>query len=64
MTNDAKDIDLRKWSVEGLAFLTLDAAIKEQLINDTQAIQAIIDVAKVMFIYVLTLDSYSDTGDY
>ncbi|XP_067935381.1 protein unc-45 homolog B-like isoform X2 [Watersipora subatra] len=47
LANESKDVDLRKWSVEGLAYLTLDAEIKEELVTDKAAIQALIDIAKV-----------------
>ena len=29
-----KDTDLRRWAAEGLSFLTLDAEVKEKLIED------------------------------
>lgn len=47
MCNPAKDVDLRKWAAEGLAYLTLDAEVKEELVNDTQALKSLIDLAKV-----------------
>lgn len=47
LTNPSKDIDLRRWATEGLAFLTLDADVKEELINDTDALKSLIDVAAV-----------------
>ena len=40
-------MDLRKWAAEGLAYLTLDADIKEELTNDHESIKALIEVAKV-----------------
>lgn len=48
LINPAKDKDMRKWAVEGLSYLTLDAEIKEKLIEDRVALQALIDVAKVI----------------
>lgn len=45
--NSKNDKDLRKWAAEGLAFLTLDAEVKEDLIADKNAIHALIDLAKV-----------------
>ncbi|XP_061176890.1 protein unc-45 homolog B-like [Saccostrea echinata] len=39
-----KSIDLRRWGTEGLAYLTLDAEVKEELINDTAALKSLIDV--------------------
>ncbi|XP_077989657.1 protein unc-45 homolog B-like isoform X2 [Glandiceps talaboti] len=41
-----KDLDIRKWAAEGMAYLTLDADVKEALCEDKEAILAIIDVAK------------------
>lgn len=48
LINPAKDKDMRKWAVEGLSYLTLDAEVKEKLIEDRPAVQALIDVAKVL----------------
>lgn len=39
-----KSVDLRRWGTEGLAYLTLDAEVKEELINDTSALRSLIDV--------------------
>lgn len=41
-----KDKDIRKWATDGLAYLTLDAEVKEKLIEDRPAIQALIQLAK------------------
>lgn len=41
-----KDKDIRKWAADGLAYLTLDAEVKEKLIEDTAAIKALIELAK------------------
>lgn len=41
-----KDKDIRKWAADGLAYLTLDAEVKEKLIEDKAAIQALIELAK------------------
>lgn len=38
---------MRKWAVEGLSYLTLDADVKEELIEDKKAIQALIELTKV-----------------
>ena len=48
LINPAKDKDMRKWAVEGLSYLTLDAEVKEKLIEDRVALQALIDVAQVI----------------
>ncbi|XP_059159909.1 protein unc-45 homolog B-like [Physella acuta] len=47
LVNATKDSDLRKWATEGLAYLTLDANIKEELVDDTEAIKSIFDLAKL-----------------
>lgn len=41
-----KDKAIRKWAADGLAYLTLDAEVKEKLIEDTAAIKALIELAK------------------
>lgn len=41
-----KDRDIRKWAAEGLSYLTLDADVKEKLVEDRPAIQALIELAK------------------
>lgn len=46
-----KDRHLQKWSVEGLAFLSLDAEVKEALISDKTALQALYSCAKNVYDY-------------
>ncbi|XP_015108804.1 protein unc-45 homolog B [Diachasma alloeum] len=46
LINPKKDKDMRKWAVEGLSYLTFDAEVKEKLVEDQQAIQAMIELAK------------------
>ena len=46
LINPGKDRDLRKWAAEGLAFLTLDADVKEKLVEDEPAIKALIELGK------------------
>ncbi|KAL8594973.1 hypothetical protein ACOMHN_038770 [Nucella lapillus] len=46
LVNTSKDSDLRRWATEGLAYLTLDAEVKEELISDTPALKSIFDLAK------------------
>jgi len=46
LVNPGKDRDLRKWAAEGLAFLTLDADVKEKLVEDEPAIKALIELGK------------------
>lgn len=40
------DTDLKRWSAEGIAFLTLDADIKEEVCRDEKIIRALIELAK------------------
>jgi len=53
LCNPAKDVDLRKWAAEGLAYLTLDADVKEDLVEDTDALRSIIDLSKVLITVVV-----------
>lgn len=46
LVKPGKDRDIRKWAAEGLSYLTLDADVKEMLIDDRAAIQALIELAK------------------
>ena len=41
-----KDFEMRKWACEGLAYLTLDADVKELLVNDTEALNNLLELAK------------------
>ncbi|GJQ79844.1 putative myosin-binding striated muscle assembly central [Trypoxylus dichotomus] len=46
LLHPGKKQDLRKWAAEGLSYLTLDAEVKEKLIDDKPALQALIELAK------------------
>lgn len=46
LVKPGKDKDIRKWAAEGLAYLTLDADVKEKLVEDRPAIQALVELAK------------------
>lgn len=46
LINPAKDKDMRRWAAEGLSYLTLDADVKEKLVDDRAAIQALVELAK------------------
>ena len=46
LADPGKDRDVKRWASEGLAYLTLDADIKEDLIEDKVAMRALIDLAK------------------
>lgn len=46
LVNPAKDHDMRRWAAEGLSYLSLDADVKEKLVEDRAAIQALVELAK------------------
>ena len=46
LVNTKKGDILRKWAAEGMAFLTLDATVKEAFIEDKPALSALLDLAK------------------
>ena len=37
---------MRKWAADGLSYLTLDADVKEKLVDDEAAVKALIELAK------------------
>merc|ERR550519_1676070 len=68
LCNPAKDKDLRKWASEGLSFLTLDADVKEKLVDDEPAIKALIELGRtggqdVMYGVVTTLVNLTNSFD-
>ncbi|KAG8191985.1 hypothetical protein JTE90_002255 [Oedothorax gibbosus] len=68
LINPKKDKDLRKWAVEGLSYLTLDADVKEELIEDKKAIEALIELTKtgdlsVVYGCVTTLVNLTNSYD-
>uniref|UniRef100_A0A4W4HBB1 UNC-45/Cro1/She4 central domain-containing protein n=1 Tax=Electrophorus electricus TaxID=8005 RepID=A0A4W4HBB1_ELEEL len=46
LCNDSLLPNSRRWAVEGLAYLTFDADVKEDLVGDTNALQAMFHLAK------------------
>ncbi|XP_060611440.2 protein unc-45 homolog A [Anolis sagrei] len=46
LCNEAMDHGTRHWAAEGLAFLTLDADVKEELLEDKAALQALFHLAR------------------
>ncbi|CAL8291537.1 unnamed protein product [Boreogadus saida] len=46
LCNDALPATSRRWSVEGLAYLTFDADVKEDLVGDRNALRAMFELAK------------------
>merc|ERR1711970_543624 len=68
LCNPAKDKDLRKWAAEGLSFLTLDADVKEKLVDDEPAIKALIELGRtggqdVMYGVVTVLVNLTNSFD-
>lgn len=60
LLHPGKDKDIKKWAAEGLSYLTLDAEVKEKLIEDKPALHALVELAKtgdqsVLFGVVTTL---------
>ena len=43
----APDYDSKKWAVDGLAYLTLDADVKEILVDDVDALKTMYELTKV-----------------
>ncbi|XP_030353708.1 protein unc-45 homolog A isoform X2 [Strigops habroptila] len=46
LCNEAMDAGTRRWAVEGLAYLTFDADVKEEFVEDKAAMQAMFHLAK------------------
>ncbi|CAL8359888.1 unnamed protein product [Lota lota] len=46
LCNDSLPAASRRWSVEGLAYLTFDADVKEDLVGDQNALRAMFELAK------------------
>ncbi|XP_076036321.1 unc-45 myosin chaperone [Oratosquilla oratoria] len=46
LINPTKDKDMRRWACEGLSYLTLDADVKEKLIEDLPALRSMLELAK------------------
>lgn len=46
LVNPSKDREMRRWSCEGLSYLTLDADVKEKLTDDLPALRSMIELAK------------------
>ncbi|KAM6174366.1 protein unc-45 homolog B isoform 1-T1 [Erethizon dorsatum] len=46
LCNNTIDIQTRRWAVEGLAYLTLDADVKDDFVQDIPALQAMFELAK------------------
>lgn len=52
LCNESLPQNSRRWAIEGLAYLTFDADVKEELAEDSHALSAMFQLAKVLpFIY-------------
>ena len=47
LCNDQMDVGTRRWAVEGLAYLTFDADVKEEFVEDAAALKALFQLSKV-----------------
>lgn len=47
LSNPEADLQMKQWATEGLAYLTLDADVKEDLVHDPKALESVILAAKV-----------------
>lgn len=68
LLHPGKDTDIRKWAAEGLSYLTLDAEVKDKLVEDKAALRALIELAKsgdqsVVFGVVTTLVNLCNAYD-
>merc|ERR550519_2641357 len=68
LINPEKDSDLRRWAAEGLSYLTLDADVKEKLVEDEPAMKALIELGKtgaqnVMYGVLATLVNLTNSYD-
>ncbi|RWS23940.1 protein unc-45 B-like protein, partial [Leptotrombidium deliense] len=46
LLSSSKDKDLKKWACEGLAYLSLDADVKEEIISDEKTLSALVILAQ------------------
>ncbi|XP_067293351.1 protein unc-45 homolog A isoform X2 [Pseudorasbora parva] len=68
LCNEALPPTSRRWAIEGLAYLTLDADVKEDLVEDKKALQAMFELAKsedktVLFAVASTLVNCTNSYD-
>lgn len=68
LLHPGKDTDIKKWAAEGLSYLTLDAEVKDKLIEDKVALQSLVELAKtgdqsVLFGVISTLVNLCNAYD-
>ncbi|NXN85873.1 UN45A protein, partial [Bombycilla garrulus] len=69
LCNEAIDAGTRRWAVEGLAYLTFDADVKEEFVEDKAAMQAMFNLAKsedrsVLYAVASTLVNCTNSYDH
>ena len=48
-----QSFDVRRWSADGLAYLSLDGDVKEELVDNVSALKALFDLCKCQDAHVL-----------
>lgn len=51
LLSSSRDPDVKRWAAEGLSYLTLDADVKEFVVEDVTLIRALVELAKVKDFY-------------
>lgn len=46
LVSSSKDQNMKRWAAEGMSYLTLDAEVKEKVINDPACLKALFDLAR------------------
>ncbi|KAM4826172.1 protein unc-45 homolog A [Thomomys bottae] len=69
LCNDQMDAGTRRWAAEGLAYLTFDADVKEELVEDEEALKALFQLSKseersVLFAVASALVNCTNSYDY
>uniref|UniRef100_A0A2K5YKX2 Protein unc-45 homolog A n=1 Tax=Mandrillus leucophaeus TaxID=9568 RepID=A0A2K5YKX2_MANLE len=69
LCNDQIDAGTRRWAVEGLAYLTFDADVKEEFVEDAAALKALFQLSRseersVLFAVASALVNCTNSYDY
>lgn len=69
LCNDQIDTGTRRWAVEGLAYLTFDADVKEEFVEDEAALKALFQLSRseersVLFAVASALVNCTNSYDY
>ncbi|KAF5927299.1 hypothetical protein HPG69_017776 [Diceros bicornis minor] len=69
LCNDQIDAGTRRWAVEGLAYLTFDADVKEEFVEDEAALKALVQLSRseersVLFAVASALVNCTNSYDY